>query len=56
MEDVLVRVDNFLFFVYFVILDIEEEDEVPLILERPFLAIRIVLVDVEQGKHMLRFQ
>ncbi|XP_061349968.1 uncharacterized protein LOC133295187 [Gastrolobium bilobum] len=55
VEDVLVKVDKFIFPVYFVILDMEEEDtESPLLLERPFLATARYLVDVEQGKLMLR--
>ena len=36
-EDVLVRVDKFMFPVDFVIVDIEEDVEVPLILGRPFM-------------------
>ena len=38
VEDVLVRVDKFVFPVDFVILDMEEDSKVPLILGRPFLA------------------
>lgn len=43
----LVRVDNFLFPVDFVIINIEEDDEVPLILERSFLQTGRDLIDVE---------
>lgn len=56
MEDVLVRVDKFIFSVDFVVLDMEEDADVPLILGRPFLATRRALIDVQQGKLILRFQ
>ena len=39
IEDVLVKVDKFIFLVDFVVLDMEEDREIPLILGRPFLAI-----------------
>ncbi|XP_061337783.1 uncharacterized protein LOC133284731, partial [Gastrolobium bilobum] len=55
VEDVLVKVDKFIFPVDFVILDMEEEDtESPLLLGKPFLATARSLIDVEQGKLMLR--
>ncbi|XP_061372669.1 uncharacterized protein LOC133315116 [Gastrolobium bilobum] len=55
VEDVLVKVDKFIFPVDFGILDMEEEDtESPLLLGRPFLATTRSLIDVEQGKLMLR--
>ncbi|XP_070057542.1 uncharacterized protein [Nicotiana tomentosiformis] len=38
IEDILVRVDKFIIPVHFVILDYEVDYEVPIILERPFLA------------------
>ncbi|XP_061362870.1 uncharacterized protein LOC133306554 [Gastrolobium bilobum] len=51
VEDVLVKVDKFIFPVDFVILDMEEEDtESPLLLGRPFLATARSLIDVEQGR------
>src|ERR1044072_955611 len=53
-EDVLVRVDKFVFPVDFVILDMEEDERVPLILGRPFLATGRALIDVEQGVVDLR--
>ncbi|XP_049358913.1 uncharacterized protein LOC125823612 [Solanum verrucosum] len=46
--DVLVKVDTFIFAANFVILDCEEDFEVPIILGRPFLAIKKALVDVER--------
>ena len=39
IEDVLDKVDKFIFPVYFVVLDMEEDREAPIILGRPFLAI-----------------
>ncbi|XP_061351842.1 uncharacterized protein LOC133296801 [Gastrolobium bilobum] len=54
VEDVLIKVDKFIFPVD-VILDMEEEDtESPLLLGRPFLATARSLIDVEQWKLMLR--
>ena len=38
IENVLVKVDKFLFPANFIILDMEEDDKVPIILGRPFLA------------------
>ncbi|MCI75964.1 hypothetical protein A2U01_0097233, partial [Trifolium medium] len=37
VEDVLVKVDKFMFPIDFVVMDIEEDDDVPLILGRPFM-------------------
>ena len=53
-EDVLVRVDKFLFPVDFVIMDIEEHTEVPLILGRPFMKTAKVIIDVDKGKLKVR--
>ena len=38
IEDVLVKVNKFIFSTYFIVHDIEEDKEVPIILGRPFLA------------------
>ena len=38
VEDVLVKVDKFIFLADFVVLDMEEDSEIPIILGRPFLA------------------
>ena len=54
IEDVLVKVDKFIFSVDFVVLDIEEDREIPLILGRPFLAIGRALIDVHSGNLTLR--
>ncbi|XP_038698162.1 uncharacterized protein LOC119995768 [Tripterygium wilfordii] len=47
IEDVLIKVDKFIFPVDFVVLDMEEDHEIPLILGRPFLAIGRTLIDVQ---------
>ena len=47
VEDVLVKVDKFIFPVDFVVLDMEEDQEIPIILRRPFLATRGALIDVQ---------
>ena len=49
-EDVLVKVDKFIFPVDFVVMDIEEDIEVPLILGRPFMKTAKVIIDVDNGK------
>ncbi|XP_027347948.1 uncharacterized protein LOC113859344 [Abrus precatorius] len=53
MEDVLVKMDKIIFPANFVILDMDEDSEVPVILGRPFLAIGRALVDMQQGQFML---
>ncbi|XP_073019377.1 uncharacterized protein [Primulina eburnea] len=55
IEDVLVQVDKFIFPVDFVVLDMEEDREIPLILGRPFLATGKALIDVQKGELVLRF-
>ncbi|XP_006603391.1 uncharacterized protein LOC114397124 [Glycine soja] len=45
-EDVLVKVRHFTFLVDFVIMDIEEDTEIPLILSRPFMLIANCVVDM----------
>jgi hypothetical protein len=54
LEDVLVRSAEFYFPADFVILDMEECVEVPVLLGRPFLAIGKVLIDVEMSDLMFR--
>ncbi|KAL5556754.1 hypothetical protein UlMin_038990 [Ulmus minor] len=56
IEDVLVKVDKFIFPADFIVLDMEEDREVPLILGRPFLTTGRTLIDVHQGKLILRVQ
>jgi hypothetical protein len=54
VEDVLIKVDKFYFPVDFVVLDMDEDEKVPLILGRPFLATGGALIDVRGGKLTLR--
>ncbi|XP_052188595.1 uncharacterized protein LOC127798941 [Diospyros lotus] len=56
VEDVLVKVEKFIFPVDFIVLDMIEDLEVPLILGRPFLATGKALIDVQQGQLVLRVQ
>ncbi|XP_052723859.1 uncharacterized protein LOC128193791 [Vigna angularis] len=56
VEDVLVKVDKFVFPVDFVIMEMEEDTEVPLILGRPFMKTARVLIDVDNGKLKVRVQ
>ncbi|XP_042012022.1 uncharacterized protein LOC121760412 [Salvia splendens] len=50
VEDVLVMVHDFIFPVNFVVLDMEEDVNVPLILGRPFLAMGKALIDIAKGE------
>ncbi|XP_047961851.1 uncharacterized protein LOC125206652 [Salvia hispanica] len=54
VEDVLVKVHDFIFPVDFVVLDMEEDMNVPLILGRPFLATGKALIDIAKGELTLR--
>ncbi|KAG8492789.1 hypothetical protein CXB51_010262 [Gossypium anomalum] len=54
IEDILVKVDKFIFPVDFVVLDMDEDVEVPLILGHLFLATARAVIDVGDGKLMLR--
>ena len=54
VEDVLTKVDKFMFPVDFVILDMKEDEEVPLILDRPFMKTAKVIVDVDKGELKVR--
>ena len=54
IEDVLVKVGKFIFPVDFIILDMEEDSQVPLLLGRPFLAIGDALIDMQKGVLTLR--
>ncbi|XP_024030537.1 uncharacterized protein LOC112094270 [Morus notabilis] len=50
IENVLVKVDKFIFPADFIILDYEADVEVPIILGRPFLATGRTLIDVQKGE------
>ncbi|GJU23135.1 retrovirus-related pol polyprotein from transposon TNT 1-94 [Tanacetum coccineum] len=52
--NVLVRIGKFVFIINFVILDIPEDNDVPLILRRPFLSTAHVKIDVYKRKVTLR--
>ena len=54
LEDVLVKVEKFIFPVDFVIIQMEEDTKIPLLLGRPFLAIGAALIDVQKGELTLR--
>ncbi|XP_022887044.1 uncharacterized protein LOC111402945, partial [Olea europaea var. sylvestris] len=54
IEDVLVKVEKFIFPADFLILDMEEDKDVPLILGQPFLATGRAIVDVQKGQLILR--
>ncbi|KAL8555144.1 hypothetical protein ACS0TY_003081 [Phlomoides rotata] len=53
VEDVMVKVDDFIFPVDFVVLDMVEERSIPLILGRPFLATGGAMIDVRNGELLL---
>ena len=54
IKDVLIKVDKFIFPMDFVVLDMEEDEKVPLILEKPFLATSRAPIDLESGELTLR--
>ena len=56
IEDVLVKVDKFIFPADFIVLDMEEDKEIPIILGRPFLATRRAMIYVQRGELKLRVQ
>ncbi|XP_028215057.1 uncharacterized protein LOC114397142 [Glycine soja] len=56
IEDVLVKVDKFLFPFDFVMMDMDEDNEVPLILGRPFMKTAKVIIDVDDGKLNVKVQ
>ena len=54
LEYVLVKVGKFIFPMDFVIMQMEEDIQVPLLLGRPFLETRAALIDVQKGEMTLR--
>ena len=54
IEEVLFKVDKFIFLEDFIVLDMEEDKEIPIILGRPFLATGGALIDVQKGELKLR--
>ena len=47
IEDVLVKVDKFIFLTDFIVLDMEGDKEIPIILGRQFLATGKAMIDVQ---------
>ena len=56
IEDVLVKVDKFIFPANFIVMDMEEDKEIPIILGRPFLATSRAMIDVQRGELKLKVQ
>ena len=54
IEDVLVKVDKCIFPTDFIILDMEEDKEIPIIIRRPFLVTGRDLIDVQKSELRLR--
>ena len=50
IEDVLIKVDKFIFPSDFIVLDMEEGKEIAIILGRPFLATGGALIDAPEGR------
>ena len=46
----LVKVDKFIFPADFIVLDMEEDSEIPIILGKLFLAIGRAMIDVQKGE------
>ncbi|KAA3474254.1 protein kinase 2B, chloroplastic-like [Gossypium australe] len=53
IEDVLVKFDKFIFPIDFVVLDMDEDIEVPIILGRPFLGTARTIIEVGTGELVL---
>ncbi|XP_062075756.1 uncharacterized protein LOC133779873 [Humulus lupulus] len=56
IEDVLVKFDKFIFPANFMVLDMEEDTNVPIILGRPILATGMALIDVQKCELKLQVQ
>ncbi|KAL2542653.1 Uncharacterized protein Adt_03631 [Abeliophyllum distichum] len=56
VEDVVMRVEKLLFLIDFVVLDMPNDAETPIIFGRPFLATSDALIDVSRGVLTLRVQ
>ncbi|XP_075099674.1 uncharacterized protein LOC142176341 [Nicotiana tabacum] len=54
IEDVLVRAGKFILLADFIVLDYKADEEVPIILGRPFLATSGAIIDVRVGKLKMR--
>ena len=56
IKNVLFKIDKFTFLVDFIVLDTEEDKDIPIILNRPFLSTRRTLIDVQKGELTMRVQ
>ena len=56
IEDVLVKVDKFIFLADFIVLDMEEDKEIPIILGIPFLGTGRAMINVQKRELKLRVQ
>ncbi|XP_062114352.1 uncharacterized protein LOC133825425 [Humulus lupulus] len=56
IEDALVKVDKLIFPADFIVLDMEKDEDEPIILGRPFLAMGQALINVQKGELRLRVQ
>jgi len=54
VEDVLFKVDKFIFHVDFFVKDMKEDEEVPLILDRSFMKAVRIIIDVDERKLKVR--
>ncbi|XP_058725984.1 uncharacterized protein LOC131597296 [Vicia villosa] len=54
IEDVLVRVDKLVFLADFIIMDFDANEDIPILLGRPFLATGRTLIIVEKGELTMR--
>ncbi|XP_058764942.1 uncharacterized protein LOC131638400 isoform X1 [Vicia villosa] len=55
-EDLLFKVDKFWFPVDFIVIDMEEDPNIPLILGRPFMKTSRMMIDIDDGLMKLRYQ
>src|SRR3954465_6018917 len=55
-QDMLVKVDKFLFPVDFVVIDMEEDKDSPIILGRPLMKTARMMIDIDDGIMKLRVQ
>ncbi|GJS84981.1 DNA-directed DNA polymerase [Tanacetum coccineum] len=55
-ENLLVKISKFIFPIDFVVLEMDEDELVPIILGRPFLATARAVIDVHEGKLSLRVE
>ncbi|XP_022639947.1 uncharacterized protein LOC111242094 [Vigna radiata var. radiata] len=56
VEDVMVQINNLRFLVDFVVLEMEENAEIPIILGRPFMKMTKVIINIDEGTIALKDQ